>query len=54
MKRIEPTVGITHPSFVYVPAVQTDIRKRFAAAGWTPPSQHRVIPIGTAKAKRPA
>ena len=32
---------ITDPDFVYVPAANTDIVKRFRAMGWTPPSELR-------------
>ena len=32
---------ITDPDFVYIPAANTDIVKRFRAMGWTPPSELR-------------
>ena len=32
---------ITDPDFVYIPAANTDILKRFRAMGWTPPSELR-------------
>ena len=35
----KPDVPCTDPRFVYVPASQTDIMKRFRAMGWVPPSE---------------
>jgi hypothetical protein len=31
--------GIRDPNFVYIPAVNTDVLKRFRALGWVPPSE---------------
>lgn len=35
----KPTTPCTDPAFVYTPAAQTDIMKRFRAMGWVPPSE---------------
>jgi hypothetical protein len=31
--------GVRDPNFVYIPAANTDVLKRFRALGWVPPSE---------------